>query len=114
VHGRHGEIVIVHGLLKLKNSLLGVAIDKSLVDVQVGVEIEENLHLPLFLLDGNVILTDTLEGKIFRLDKNLLWISHEMLGKSQDVIWHGGGEKSDLNVTGQEFKDFLNLLLESS
>jgi hypothetical protein len=37
-----------------------------------------------------------------------------MLGKSQDVIWHGGGEKSDLNVTGQEFKDFLNLLLESS
>lgn len=106
--------MVVHGLFELKNSLLGVAIDKSLVDIQVGVEIEEHLHLPLFLLDGNVVLTDTLKSKIFRLDKNLLWISHEMFGQSQDVVWHGGGEESDLNVTWQKFEDLLDLLLESS
>lgn len=114
VHSRHGEVVVVHGLFELKNSLFGVAINKSLVDIQVVVEIEENLHLPLFLLNGNIVLTDTLESKIFRLDKNFLWISHEMLGKSQDVIWHSSREKCDLNVTWQELEDLLDLMLESS
>ena len=114
VHGWDGEVMVVHGLFKLENSLFGVAINKSLVDIQVGVEIKENLHLPLFFLDGNVVLTDTLKSKIFRLDKNLLWISHEMFGQSQNVVGHGGGEQSDLNVTWQEFEDLLDLLLESS
>lgn len=114
VHGRDCEVVLIHGLLELEDSLFGVAIDQSLIDIEVGVEIEEDLHLPLFLLDGNVILTDTLEGKIFGLDKNFLWVSHEMFGQSQDVVWHSGREKSNLDVSGQEFENLLNLLLESS
>jgi len=40
MHGRHGEIVIVHGLLKVQHSLFGVAIDQSLVDIEVRIEIE--------------------------------------------------------------------------
>lgn len=114
VHGRDGEVMLVHSLFELEDSLLGIAIDQSLIDVKVGVEIKENLEFPLFLLDGDVILTDTLEGKIFRLDENLLWVSHEMLGETQDVVWHSGREKSNLDVSGQEFENLLNLLLESS
>ena len=114
VHGGDGEVVVVHGLLEFQNSLFGVAIDQSLVDVQVGVEIEEDLHLPLFLLDSDIVLTDTFEGQVLTLDEDLLWVTHEMLGESQDVVWHGGGEESDLDVTGQELEDFLDLWHETS
>lgn len=114
MHGGNSEVMLVHGLLKLKNSLLGVAIDKGLVDIQVGVEIEENLHLPFLLFDGNVILTDTLEGEVLTLDENLLWISHEMLGESKDVVWHGSREECNLHVTWQVLEHILDLLLESS
>jgi len=114
MHGRNGEVMLIHGLLELENSLFGVAVNQGLVDVQVRVEIKENLHLPLFLLDGDVVLTDTFECKVFALDKNFLWISHEVLGQSQDIVWHGGREESDLDVTWEVLEHILDLLLESS
>jgi hypothetical protein len=40
MHSRNSELLLSHSLLKLEYSLLGVAIDKSLVDVEVGVKIE--------------------------------------------------------------------------
>jgi len=100
VHGGDGEIVFVHVLFEFKDSLLGVTVDKGLVDIEVGVEIEEDFHLPVFFLDSNIVLTDTFKGKVFTLDKNLLWVSHEMFGQTQNVVWHGGREKGDLDVTG--------------
>jgi hypothetical protein len=114
VHSGHSEVVFVHGLLQLQNSLFGVAVNKGLVDIQVGVEVKEHLHLPLLLLNSDVILTDTLEGKIFRLHKNFFWVSHEMFGQAQDVVWHSGRKESDLDVSWQELENFLNLLLETS
>jgi len=114
MHGGDGEIVLVHGLLKLEDSLLSVTVDKSLVDIQVGVKIKEDLHLPLFLLNGNIVLTDTFKGQIFTFDENLLWVSHEVLGQSENIVWHGSREKSNLDISWQELEDILNLLLESS
>mmetsp|Transcript_24829 Transcript_24829/g.38636 ORF Transcript_24829/g.38636 Transcript_24829/m.38636 type:complete len:418 (-) Transcript_24829:75-1328(-) len=114
VHSGNGEVVVVHGLLELKDSLLSVTVDESLVDVEVGVEIEENLHLPLFLLDGDVVLADTIKGEVLTLHEDLLGVSHEVLGKGQDVVGHGSGEQADLNVPGEELEDLLDLLLEAS
>ena len=37
-----------------------------------------------------------------------------MLCQWQDVIWHSGWEKSDLYITWKEFKDVLDLRLETS
>ena len=36
-----------------------------------------------------------------------------MLGQSKDLIWHGGREKCDLDVTWQEFENVLNLSFET-
>jgi len=90
MHDRDGEVVLCHGLLKLLDSFLGVAIDKSLVDVKVGVEVKENLHLPLFFLYSDVVLVDTLEGELLVLNKNLRGVPHEMLGELKNIVGKGG------------------------
>jgi len=90
VHGRNSEVVFIHGLFKLQNSLFSVTIDQSLIDIKVRVEVQEYVHLPVFLLDSNVVLADTFKRQILTFDEDLLGFSHEMLGQSEDVIWHGG------------------------
>ena len=111
---RHRELVFSHGLLEVQDTLLGVAIDQSsLDDVEVGEEVEQDLDLPLFLLDGNVVLRDTFK-KFLLLDENLLRVTHEVLSEAKDVVRHGSGEKSDLNVTRQELENVLDLLLETA
>lgn len=85
VHDRDGEVVLGHGLLELLDSLLGVTVDEGLVDVQVGVEVQEDLNFPLFLLDGDVVLVDTFKSELLVLDEDLRWVSHEMLGQSENV-----------------------------
>ena len=114
VHDGDSEFLFSHGLLKLFDSFLCVTVDKSLVDIQVSVQVEEDVHLPLLLLDSNVILSDTFEGKIFGLDENLGGVSHEMLGELEDVLGKGGGEEGDLDISGEALEDVLNLVLEAS
>ena len=82
VHSRYSEILLVHVLFELSDPLLGVAVNKRLIDVQVGVKIEKYLHFPIFFFDGNIILTDTLKSEIFTLNQDFLWISHEVLSKA--------------------------------
>lgn len=40
MHGRHCKVVVIHGFLKVQHSLFGVAINQSLIDIKVGIEIE--------------------------------------------------------------------------
>jgi len=114
VHDGDGEVLLGHALLELLDSLLGVTVDKSLVDVKVGVEVEENFHLPLLLLDGDVILVDTFEGELLVLDEDLGGVSHEMLGELKNFGREGGREEGNLDVVGEVLEDVLNLLLESA
>jgi len=79
VHATDREVLLGHGLLELLNSLLGVAVNERLHDVEVGIEVDEHLDLPLLLLDGNVVLLDTFEGEVFGLDQNFGGVSHEVL-----------------------------------
>jgi hypothetical protein len=60
--------MLLHLFSELGDSLLGVAIDQGLVDVEVSIEIEEDIHFPLLFLDGDVVLLDTFEGQFFVLD----------------------------------------------
>ena len=114
VHDGHTEVVLLHLLGELNDSLLCVAIDEGLVDVEVAVQVEQDVHLPLLLLYGDVVLLDTLKSKLLVLDENLCGLAHEMLGKLKDVNWHGGGEEGDLDLAGEILEDVLDLLLETS
>lgn len=114
VHNRDGEIVIGHGLLEFLNTLLGVTVDEGLVNVQVGVEVEENVHLPLFLFNSDVVLVNTFKSKLLVLDQNLRRVSHEVLGHAKDLWGESSGEKRNLDITGQELENVLNLSFEAT
>lgn len=90
MHGRNCEVLFLHQFCEFDDSLLGVAIDQGLVDVQVSVEVEEDIDFPLFLFNGDVVLLDTFESEIFVLDQNLCGISQEVLSELQNVDGHCG------------------------
>lgn len=114
VHTGDDEILFGHGALELIDSLLSVTVDDSLLDIKVGVEVKKYIHLPLVLLDGDIVLVDTFEGQVFLLDENLGRISHEMLGQTQNVGRQGGREQTNLDICWQELEDVLNLWLETT
>jgi hypothetical protein len=114
VHDADSEVVISHRLLKLLNSLFGVTVDQSLVNVQVSVQREKDFHLPLFFLNSDVVLVDAFKGKLLVLNKDFCGVTHEVLGHREDFVGQGWGEESDLDVAGQELEDVLNLLLEAA
>ena len=114
VHDADGEVVLGHRLLEVLNSLLGVTVDEGLVDVQVGVQVEEDFHLPLLLLDSDVVLVNTFESKLLVLDENLCGVSHEVLGHAKDLGRESGREESNLDVSGKELENVLNLGFETT
>ena len=114
VHDGDTEVVLLHLLGQLDHSLLGVAIDEGLVDVETAVEVEQNVHLPLLLLYRDVVLLNTFEGELLVLDQDLGGIAHEVLCQLQNVHGHGRGEQSNLDLAGQVLEDVLDLLFESA
>jgi hypothetical protein len=114
MHNGNNEIVLLHLVSQLNNSLFGVAIDQSLTDVKVTVEIEEDVHLPLFLFYGDIVLLDTFEGELLILDQDLGGIAHKVLGQLQDVHRHGSREEGNLDLAREILEDVLDLLLETT
>lgn len=114
MHDGNTEVVLLHLVSQFNNSLFGVAIDQSLVDIEVTVEIEEDVHLPLFLFYGDIVLLDTFEGELLILDQDLGGIAHKVLGQLQDVHRHGSREEGNLDLTREILEDVLDLLLETT
>lgn len=114
VHAGDDEVLLRHAAFKLIDSTLRVAVDDSLVDIQVGVQVEENVHLPLLLLNGNIVLMDTFEGQVLLLHQDLGGVPHEMLGQAKNIGWQRSREQTDLNVGGQELEDVLDLALKAA
>ena len=114
MHAGDDEVLLGHRLLELVDSPLGVAVNDSLLNVKVGVQVEEHIDFPLVLLHGDVVLVDTFEGKVFLLHKNLGGSPHEMLGEAKNVGRQGRREEADLDVGGQELEDVLDLRLETT
>lgn len=114
VHGGDGEITGSQLVGEPVDLSAGVAEDDSLGDGNGLVEIREGVKLPLLLLNGNVELLDTLEGKLVLLDENADGLAHELGGNLKDVLGHGGGEKDDLGALGKELEDVVDLLSETA
>lgn len=113
VHDTDGELVLRHRCFELLNSFFSVTVNEGLVDVQVCVEVQQHIHFPTFLLDGDIVLSDALEGELLRLHKNLRGVSHEMLCEFEDLRRQGGRKQRDLDVPRQVLENVLDLVLEA-
>ena len=114
VHAGDDEVLLGHAALELVDPALRVAVDDGLVDVQVGVEVQQDVHLPLLLLDGDVVLVDTFKGQVLLLHEDLGRVPHEVLGQAQNIGRQRRREQANLNVGGQKLEDVLDLALEAA
>lgn len=87
VHAGHHEILLRHVALELVNSALRIAVNNGLINVQIRVKIEQDIHLPFLLLHSNIVLVDTFKGQVFLLHQDLGRVSHEVLRKAQNFRW---------------------------
>ena len=114
VHGRDSEVTSSELIGKPVDLAAGVAEDDGLGDGDSLVQIGEGIELPLLLLDSNVELLDTFEGKLGLLDKDADRVTHELVGDLKDVLGHSGGQKDDLGGLGKELEDIVDLLGETT
>ncbi|GBE60952.1 immediate early protein, putative [Babesia ovata] len=114
VHAGDGEVPLLH--LAGEHIYLSscVAVDDGLGDGDGLVEIAERVKLVLFLVDHDVELLDTLQGKLVLLDEDTFRRPHELGRQLQDFVGHGGTEKRDLDIRRHSPEDLVNLSLEST
>jgi hypothetical protein len=113
VHHFKGESIFLKFLGSFISIFLFIDVDNSLLDLDVFIKFLKSGILPVFLLDSNEKLFDTVQSKIFIFYSDNGRVSHEFLGNFQDSNWHSGRIKSDLNVTGQSLNNFSHLFFES-
>jgi hypothetical protein len=114
VHGRDGEVTGSELVGEPVDLSARVAEDDGLGDGDGLVQVREGVELPLLLLDGNVELLDTFEGKLVLLDEDTDGVTHELGGDLEDVLGHGGGQKDNLGRLGKELEDVVDLLGETA
>lgn len=114
VHGGDGEVTGSELVGEPVDLPAGVAEDDGLGDGDSLVQIGESVELPVLLLDGDVELLDTFEGKLVLLDENADRVTHELGGDLEDVLGHGGGQENDLGGLGKELEDVVDLLGETA
>ena len=91
-----------------------VAEDDGLCDRDSLVQITQGVQLPFLLFDRDVELLDTFQRQLVPLDENPDRLSHELLGHLEHICGHGGGEKHDLGVLGEELENLIDLVLETA
>jgi len=114
VHGGDGEVTGSELVGEPVDLSAGVAEDDGLGDGDGLVQVGEGVELPVLLLDGNVELLNTFEGKLVLLDEDTDGVTHELGGDLEDVLGHGGGKEDDLGGLGKELEDVVDLLSETA
>ena len=114
VHGRDSEVASGELVGEPVDLPAGVAEDDGLGDGDSLVQIRQSVELPIFLLNSNVELLDTFEGKLVLLDEDTDGVAHELGGNFQDVLWHGCGQKDNLGGLRKELEDVVDLLGETT
>lgn len=114
VHGGDSEVTGSELVGEPVDLPAGVAEDDGLGDGDGLVQVGEGVELPLLLLDGNVELLDTLEGKLSLLDQDTDGVAHELGGDLEDVLGHSGGQQDDLGRLRQQLEDVVDLLGETT
>ena len=114
VHGGDSEVTSSELVGEPVDLAASVAEDDGLGDGDGLVKIGEGVELPLFLLNGNVELLDTLKGKLLLLDQDADGVAHELGGDLEDVLGHGGGQEGNLSGLGEQLEDVVDLLGETA
>lgn len=114
VHDRNGKVLIGHNLFEFFDTLFSVAINKRLVNVEVRIKVKEHLHLPFFLLNGDVVLMNTFEGQLLVLNENFGGIAHKVACELKNFRRQSGRKERNLDVSWQEFENALNLFLKTA
>lgn len=90
VHGGHSEVTGGKLVGKPVDLSAGVAEDDGLGNGDRLVQVRKGVELPLFLLDRDVELLDTLKSKFILLHKDADGVTHELGGDLQNILRHGG------------------------
>jgi hypothetical protein len=114
VHGRDGEVTGSELVGEPVDLPTGVAEDDGLGDGDGLVQVGQGVELPVLLLDSNVELLDTFEGKLVLLDEDTDGVAHELGGDLEDVLGHGGGQEDDLGGLREQLEDVVDLLGETA
>lgn len=114
VHGRDGKVTGSELVGEPVDLSAGVAEDDGLGDGDSLVQVRESVELPLLLLDGNVELLDTFQGKLVLLDQDTDGVTHEAGGDLEDVLGHGSGQENNLGGLGEELEDVVDLVGETA
>jgi hypothetical protein len=91
-----------------------IAENNALLNFKVFVKFHEGQEFPLFFINGDVELFDTIQGQFFILHQDSGGITHEFLGNFQNLWGHGGREETDLDVTWNQAENVFDLVFESS
>jgi hypothetical protein len=114
VHGGDGEVTGSELVREPVDLPAGVAEDDGLGDGDGLVQVGESVELPILLLDGNVELLNTFEGKLVLLDQDADGVAHELGGDFEDVLGHGSRQENNLGRLGQKLEDVVDLLGETA
>jgi len=114
VHHRNHKILSFELLAQFIDLLFHIAENDALLNLQILVQFDQCEELPLFFVDGDVELFDTVESQFFVFDEDGGGVAHEFLSDFQDLRGHCGGEQADLNFPRDKGENVFDLFFESS
>lgn len=114
VHGGNGEIALSELVGEPVDLSSSVAEDDCLGDGDSLVQVRKSVKLPVFLLDRDVELFDTLESELGLLDENSNRVPHELGGNLENILRHGSRKKNNLGRLRKELEDVIDLLGETA
>jgi hypothetical protein len=109
----HDEVLLSHLFRQFLTFVLGIHINKALVHVNIPKNLYKIGELVHLIQTTDVVLLNTLQGQVFLLYQDLGWVTHDVLGQSDNILTHGSGEKTNLAVGGDKLNDFIDLLQET-
>eukprot|EP00955_Chlamydomonas_euryale_P058067 356968-Chlamydomonas_euryale.AAC.11 len=109
VRRRYGVVALSHLVGQPVNLASCVGKDDRLRDGQRLVQVAQRVQLPILLVDVDVELLDTLEGKLITLDQNADRLVHELACDLQRLGWQRGGEDAYLDLGWQQLEDRKHL-----
>ncbi len=111
---RDNKLVLSQFISQLVDSFLSVGENHTLGDDHVLVKLDQSSEFLAVLLHWNVELLNTVQCQLLVLDQNSNWVLHELFSHLNDFWWHGGWEKTDLDVSGKVFENLSDFINESS
>lgn len=108
MHRADGELLFLELFSDLIDSLLGVAVDDALPDIDVAVELNQSVEFPLIFTYTDVKLFDTVQCQFLVGEKDLGGVSEEGIGQLVDVMGQSGREQSNLHIGGQILENISN------